>query len=154
MARPRARLRRLDCPGGHVDRAVNVCVRGIDAAGYYQGMRLFSIAGKVYAALVLHCTVEHTRPRLYEVWSGFRKRRGTTHAMFTLRSSVNAVGRHQFPTTDEHSSGGTVAGTQVVWSTSAREQITRRSEQGHRGDCTSGWWGALSLPSGAYGKGA
>ena len=69
-----------------------------DTAGSYRGISLLSIAGKVYAALLLHRTVEQIEPKLHEAQNGFRKGRGTTDAMFTLRSLVNTVARHQLPT--------------------------------------------------------
>jgi len=55
----------------------------------------------VYAALLLHCTVKQIEPKLHEAQNGLRKGRGTTDAMFTQRSFVNAAARHQLHMTPD-----------------------------------------------------
>eukprot|EP00955_Chlamydomonas_euryale_P075343 362292-Chlamydomonas_euryale.AAC.4 len=52
-------------------------------AGSYRGISLLSIAGKVYAALLLQRTVEQIELDLHEAQNGLRNERHTTGAMFT-----------------------------------------------------------------------
>jgi sorting nexin-29 len=57
-----------------------------DTAGNYRGISLLSIAGKVYATILAWRVYEQTDEQLHEAQCGFRRGRGTTDAMFSLRS--------------------------------------------------------------------
>ena len=65
-----------------------------DSAGNYRGISLLSIVGKVYASILLHRVAEQVDPLLHEAQCGFRKGRGTSDAIFTLRSVESVCKRH------------------------------------------------------------
>ena len=55
-------------------------------AGNYRGISLLSIAGKVYAIILMQRVYQQTETQLHEAQSGFRRGRGTTDAIYTLRA--------------------------------------------------------------------
>lgn len=57
-----------------------------DIAGNYRGISLLSIAGKVYAIILMHRVYQQVEPQLHEAQSGFRRGRGTVDAIYTLRA--------------------------------------------------------------------
>lgn len=65
-----------------------------DSPGNYRGISLLSIVGKVYASILLHRVSEQIEPQLHEAQCGFRKGRGTSDAMYTLRSLESTCKRH------------------------------------------------------------
>ena len=56
-----------------------------DTAENYRGISLLSIAGKVYAMVLMKRVRDGTDSKLEEAQSGFRQGRGTTDAIWTLR---------------------------------------------------------------------
>jgi hypothetical protein len=66
-----------------------------DSPGNYRGISLLSIAGKVYAAILLHRVSTQVDGQLHEAQCGFRKSRGTVDAIFTLRSLSAAHAEHK-----------------------------------------------------------
>jgi Reverse transcriptase (RNA-dependent DNA polymerase) len=65
-----------------------------DTAGNYRGISLLSIAGKVYAIILMHRVYVKVDPQLHEAQNGFRKGRGTVDAIYTLRALSAACSEH------------------------------------------------------------
>jgi Reverse transcriptase (RNA-dependent DNA polymerase) len=63
-----------------------------DTCGNYRGISLLSIAGKVYATILLRRVSQQLDSKLHEAQCGFRQGRGTVDAMYTLRTVGAACG--------------------------------------------------------------